>query len=299
MSFSLTLRSIAGVRSVKPWTVLGGIRHLSSKKTDADPVAASEGLAAVTKRAKSKAQRKKEKAPEPELLEAKPSVKSGKYMSFDQLPKPPQDIIDLPLDKFYAKVYMRDVHEQPEITPSDVFKYKFEIPKQFVRSKELLNPKSSDPFDPSNSLIDSRVDISNGSSHLVDHPLKESITGMFMANPLMHSLDNDFLWNMYPKGQTFGNAPFGGDASFDGFRNWEKKMNEELLEKRKPIKKTEQEVQQFNAALNQSTSFCRKTNESTVEGGRRKLDRELLKQYRKYKKQGLIKKRNNNDDEDK
>lgn len=247
-------------------------------------------------------------------------LSSSKYMPVDKLPKPPKDILDLPLDHFYAKVYMRDLPVRPQID-SGKFLYKFEVPSRFVRHKHheflaLENEKSKDineekqqhsAFEPANNILEFKVDYNTNSLIRVpEHPLKESITGMFVSNPLMHNLDNDFLWDMYPQGKSYGNAPFGGDASFDGFKNWENKENDKVKQKELQFESKVKEVNEFRETLNESKSFYRKQtasmstdvqneNLTNKAGGRRKLDRGLLKQYRKYKKEGLFKKRFNND----
>lgn len=307
MPFPL-LRTFSGLRPVliaskNRTSAFAALRYLSSKKSDADIESppSKKVLAAVTKRATGK---KKSTSP----------PHNSKFVSFDQLPKPPQDIRDMPLDQFYAKVYMRDLPERPVITPSNVFAYKFEIPGRFVRTKhhDLLPfeqpkvDKHDNSFEPSHNILEFKVDYStNTMVRISDHPLKESITGMFVSNPLMDNIDNDFLWDMYPPGKTFDNAPYGGDSSFDGFRNWEKKQNDKVKQKEVQLESKVKEVQEFKETLKESKSFYRKAPvvkqktdpaKTAKVGGRKKLDRGLLKQYRKYKKEGLLKKKFNDDD---
>lgn len=235
----------------------------------------------------------------------------GKFVPFAQLPKPPKEIQDLTLDQFYAKVYMRDLPVRPVVTPSNVFAYNFEVPSQFI--KNSAEPPSSDSsFEPAHKILEFKVDYdSNSMVRIQDHPLKESITGMFVSNPLMQNIDNDFLWDMYPQGKMFDNTPYGGDASFDGFKNWEKEQNEKLKDKQEVFESKAQEITDFHNTLNASKSFYRKAVASEAKapasvdkpvvakaGGRKKLDRALIKQYRKYKKEGYLRRRRNNDDDD-
>lgn len=330
MSLPLSTRTLAGLtsqclrRQARLGFQAGLVRYLSKKadgeggeetiQTSKKPLtspftnrANPEVLRAL--KAKSQAKRRQKES----------STSSSKYVSFDKLPKPPREILDLPLDQFYAKVYMRDLPARPEIEASNKFSYKFEVPPRFVRhkhhefpalEKEELKPQEkqqNSSFEPANNILEFKVDYNTNSLIRVpEHPLKESITGMFVSNPLMHNLDNDFLWDLYPKGKSYGNAPFGGDPSFDGFRNWENNENNKVKEKESQFESKVKEVNEFRETLSESKSFYRKqtaqaapTEESDANtsksGGRRKLDRTLLKKYRKYKKEGLFKKRFNND----
>lgn len=315
------------IAATRPWaaaTALTSTRFLSSKKSDEGPdesISPNKTLAAAIKH-KNGAKLEGGVTPDKKFTRTLKSgdIKlpgSGKFLPFNKLPKPPKEFTDMPLEQFYAKVYMRDLPERPEISPSNVFAYKFEIPSQFIRpkkldkgSKTLLPPGS---FEPAHSILEFRSEHEN-MLRSPDHPLRESITGMFVSNPLMEGIDDDFLWDLYPKGKTFDHAPFGGDGSFNGFRNWENGENEKVKEKEAQFETKLNDIKDFNSTLNESKSFYRQSpvvqekkadtkNESeevTTKkvGGRRKLDRGLLKQYRKYKKEGWLRRRNFRDDED-
>ncbi|KAF5212907.1 hypothetical protein E0198_000419 [Clavispora lusitaniae] len=294
---------------------LTSLRYSSSKKSENDASEdvsqAKKPLGAVLK--KRSGARKDKVQPEASTISATKETTQC-YIPFDKLPKPPKEITDMPLDKFYAKVYMRDLPERPEITPSNTFSYKFEIPSQFIRPKRLdqETPNQKSSFEPAHNILDFKIDYDNsGLMKAPDHPLKESITGMFVSNPLMNNIDNDFLWDLYPKGKIFGHAPFGGNPNFDGFREWEKGENAKVKQKELQFEAKLQEMKEFNETLNETKSFYRKTapevekaepSSSKVEtkkaGGRRKLDRSLLKQYRKYKKEGWLRRKLPEDDED-
>lgn len=327
MSFPLTSRTIAGLASlslrrnanIKP---LLGLVRFSSKKSDGEggeEAITKEPLSSpFTKRGNSEVPRAlKAKTQSRKKQEAAAGASNNKFMSFDKLPKPPKEILDMPMDQFYAKVYMRDLPVRPQIDPSNKFLYKFEVPSRFVRHKhhefpDLQEEKSkaqekqpANNFEPANNILEFKVDYNTNSLVRVpEHPLKESITGMFVSNPLMHNLDNDFLWDMYPRGKAYGNVPFGGDKSFEGFKNWENKENDKVKQKESQFESKVKEVNEFRETMSESKSFYRKQltaaptekeKDTAKAGGRRKLDRSLLKQYRKYKKEGLFKKRFNND----
>lgn len=339
LSLALAARSLTRPRpSSRAWpqaaACITATRFLSSKKSDGsdEPIPNKPTLAAAiknksgaklegsvtTEKKPSRSQKAVESKPKPSLL--------GKFLPFNKLPKPPREITDMPLEQFYAKVYMRDLPERPQITPSNIFAYKFEIPSQFIRAKKLEKgskpEQPSSSFEPAHNILDIKSEYdANNMMRSPDHPLKESITGMFVSNPLMESIDDDFLWDLYPKGKSFGHAPFGGDASFNGFRDWEKAENAKVKEKEAQFETKLNEMKDFNSTLSESKSFYRQTpiahekietketsakesSKDAVEattkkvGGRRKLDRGLLKQYRKYKKEGWLRRRNLRDDED-
>lgn len=289
------------------------LRYLSSKKSEnesADESSPKKSLGVVMKhRAGSTPVRAPTNEPSTNSPNQRLTTRKN-YVPFDKLPKPPQEIRDLPLDKFYAKVYMRDLPERPEITPSNQFIYNFEVPSQFVHSKKPdQKPQKNHSFEPAHNILEFKVEYDN--SNLLrspEHPLKESITGLFVSNPLMNTFDNDYLWDMYPRGKIFGNAPFGGDYSFNGFKNWEKSLDKKAKEKESQLESKLQEIEEFNLTLNETNSFYRTTastspakalkTESKKTGGRRKLDRSLLKQYRKYKKEGWLRRKLSDDEED-
>lgn len=332
MSLPLSSRTFAGLvgQSLRRQTnirpQLGLVRFLSKKSDEGGEEAITSSKKSLsspfTKRGSSDVPRAlKAKTQSKKKQEENEDASNSKFLSFDKLPKPPKEILDMPLDQFYAKVYMRDLPVRPQIDPSNKFLYKFEVPSRFVRHKHHEFPalqeeksKNNNPekqqtssFEPANNILEFKVDYNTNSLVRVpEHPLKESITGMFVSNPLMHNLDNDFLWDMYPRGKAYGNVPFGGDKSFDGFKNWENKENDKVKQKESQFETKVKEVNEFRETLSESKSFYRKqTNAAPTEkqeenttakaGGRRKLDRGLLKQYRKYKKEGLFKKRFNND----
>lgn len=240
----------------------------------------------------------------------------SKYIPISHLPKPPKEMLDMPQDLLYSKIYMRDPPEKPEIDPPNKYIHKFKVPLRFIHYayKDLApfeQPKedSYDPnlFEPASNTLEIKMDQNmNPLIRITDHPLKESITGLFAANHYMHYLDNEYLWSMYPSGKLFGNAPYGGDASFDGFKKWEDGETRKIQEKNASFEARVREVEEFTDALNESNSFYRKPTQelkkagdsSAKAGGRRKLDRGLLRKYRKYKKEGLIRKNSKGDGND-
>lgn len=234
----------ASARHCRP---LMAVRHLS-KKTDH---LEQQDLSAISKRPKS----------------------PPKYVLVDQLPKPPQDQSAMLLEQLYAKVYMRDLPQRPP--PANAFHYQFEIPRHFVRPGK--GGKHSKPFEPASNILDDLDRDPHGYQfeHAPEHPLRRLITGMFAFNGAMDSIDNDYLWEMYPQGQMFGSVPFGGDVLFDGFRKWEEGESAKVAEKHERVESKAREARELKEHI--------ASQRAPKRGGRRKMSREVLKEYRKLK----------------
>lgn len=280
-------------------------RFLSSKDAEdqddkANPKHTKEQIAAAIKQLRGTGNAPTEAALSPSPKAAK--LPGSKYVSPADLPKPPKEILKMSMEQLYAKVYMKDLPERPVITPSNVFAYKFEIPDQFMRK---ASGPTADPFEPAHKVFETRPMESDPQHD--EHPLKTSITGMFLSSSSMLSFDDSFLWSLYPSRKMFDHAPYDGDASFDGFKNWQASQNAKLQVKNSVPDNKRQEIAHLNEALQESKSFYRKPAVQAAgddkaparTGGRKKLDRALLKKYRKHRMEGYYVKNDKDDDEDK
>lgn len=285
------------------------LRRAYSKKADSENIAESTNSSSdnqmhsslnkhdnrnllQTKQAKAPVKRKSSLPSQQEL--------SSRFLSTSQLPKPPQEVLRLSHEQLCAKIDMKAPPKPIKIDPPFTYVYKFEIPPKFIdhqhgdwfpiddEKADLGNDKPTSPFIPVTTFLEERDE--QGKSITPSHPLKESITGLFVSNPIMYDIDNDFLRSEFPK--PFGNAPFGGDPSFDGFRKFEDRKTAKIQAQKNELEEKAQKLNEIDEAFEKSRSFFRKPSQqldkssrsSTNRGGRKKLDRNLLEQYRKYKK---------------
>lgn len=205
---------------------------------------------------------------------------SSKYLSFDELPKAPQSVID----QFSGKLFThtpRNIFdaEDDELKP-ETFSYDFSmLPHDIIR--EPLNKAHA-------SEIWHRINGVPSFSQNPEHPMKKSITGMFDLNPKLNEVSDELLWKLCPQGNMFGNAPFDGESSFNSVKLYEEKINKDLHDQFESTQAHAKEIKEFETDLYSSKSFVRtkttKTAKSPAEksGGRKKLDRALLKKYIKY-----------------
>ena len=114
-----------------------------------------------------------------------------------------------------------------------------------------------------------------------EHPLKRSLSGISKMNPGLNKIKDEYLWNIIPEENMFGVPPYQKDEPL-GFEKWEKNFIEEK-EKNRLQKETDQkEYEKFLVDLNASESFV------SSKGTRKKIDRKLLKKYKKLKKDGKL-----------
>lgn len=215
-----------------------------------------------------------------------------KYLSFDELPKPPQHALENS-DGHTGHTPVLD----PE--PHVRVRYDFSIPETLIGGLEdTQKPRATRPFE----IFE----------HADNHPLKESATGLFKTGGFIDRIDDDYLRKLYPRGKFFGHAPFGKLTGFGFLRDWEEKETQKVLAIESKLATKREEFEQFKQGLEEADKFHRRnappardaepiTASSTSSGGgRRKVDRDLLRQARKYQKEGLydgkmVKKKENKD----
>lgn len=203
---------------------------------------------------------------------------TARYLSFDELPKPPQYVLEKsegqagPTPALDAEPHVR-------------VRYDFSIPETLIGGlDDAQKPRSTRPFE----IFE----------HSDSHPLKESATGLFKTGGFIDRIDNDYLRKLYPRGKFFGHAPFGKLTGFGFLRDWEEKETQKVLAIESKLATKREEFEQFKQGLEEADKFHRKkaapardvepaTASSSSGGGRRKIDRDLLRQARKYQKEGL------------
>ncbi|KAI5967304.1 hypothetical protein CANMA_003124 [Candida margitis] len=137
---------------------------------------------------------------------------------------------------------------------------------------------------------------------ILEHPLKKSLSGLKTLNPAMNKIKDQFLWDVIPEDNMAFVPPYQVDNPL-GFKKWE----QELIAERERAKREQdsilKELQEFDKLMGDSKSFFGKnqTNDSQggdnsedasdgsgAKGSRRKLNRKLLKKYKKLKDEGKI-----------
>lgn len=278
----LSAKNTLRLNRVSP-TAINLVRFLSSKKSDS--VTTDVPPPAKLPLAESKA----EANVELKDINSKSSSKQGteksfkqvhsKYLSFDELPKAPQSVIDQFSGKLFSQT-SRNIFEgdDEEIKP-EVFQYDFSmLPHDIIH--QTSNSYATETWH--------RINGVPSFAQNPEHPLKRSITGMFDINPKLSEISDDFLWKLCPQGNMFGNAPFGGDTTFNSVKSFENKINKELEQQFSSTQGKAKELKEFETTLYSAKSFVRtKSNKGSTDttsksGGRKKLDRNLLKKYIKY-----------------
>lgn len=231
-----------------------------------------------------------------------------KYLSFEELPKPPKELQDMTTAQFNARLHMTEPVEPSTTGYSSQstlgFKYDFLLSPNTI-SKTLLAKTTHSAFEPNLKLLGIMVDPDVAASGMQEHPLRESITGMCLMNPLLHDIKNKTLWELIP-GKPAADQPFEDGVYFNAFKDWESQKNSEFEKSRAAKSAEEKKFNDFCDSLHQARSFVRKSKVKADRAlaapgetsGRRKFDRTLLKQYRKYRKEHGVKKFTKNGKED-
>lgn len=297
------------------------VRYLSSKKSDSKPED-PHATAPPKKQALAKMSKDKKTTTKAEAASGKSGIKrfTQNYIAFKDLPKPSPEFQEMSTEQFNALLHMTNLPEQTvpkheELMPFSGFKYEFHLhPKHRLPSRRVpaeTVKRGFNAIEPNLSLLGISMDADTLSSGLEEHPLRESITGMCVMNPLLKEIKNKSLWEFFPESRKYGSSPFGEDASFNAFKNWEDLKNAKLKVFEEKKKQEEKEFRDFCSNLLKSDSFYRRSGPPksdnkkpapvaastktvlpketpVVTNGRRKLDRGLMKQYRKYKKEQLF-----------
>lgn len=287
MSLFLTASRVAKLHRSVP-TSFVFLRYLSSKKSDN----VASDLATPTKLPLSDSKSKTDvdlKNISNLKSSKKTSSKNGKsysskYLSFDELPKAPQSVIDQFSGKLFSHTPRNIFDAEDDELKPETYNYDFSIlPHDIIR--EPLNKAHA-------SEIWHRINGIPSFSQNSEHPLKRSITGMFDLNPKLNEVRDELLWKLCPQGNMYGNAPFDGETSFDSLKLYEDKINKSLSNEFESTQAQAKEMKEFENDLYSSKSFVRTKATKAVQdpsgksGGRKKLDRALLKKYIKYSEDG-------------
>ncbi|ODV81510.1 uncharacterized protein CANTADRAFT_24426 [Suhomyces tanzawaensis NRRL Y-17324] len=222
------------------------------------------------------------------------------YIPFSKFPKVPESILSQSLEDLYSSMnlkYNPDAEQQPRYVD-------FAIPDKFIKpkTKDLITEKDRalvselDKFSKSEEdeeanqtqlkLIKLYYDQdTNTLQPMPEHALKKSLLGMINMNNTLNDIEDDYLWELFPRDKLFGIPPFEtSNGGINGFKKWEKDMLEK--EKKEQDLKDEdiRQYKDFEQSLSDTKSFYKK-----VAGGtRKKVDRKLVKRYKKLKEEGKI-----------
>lgn len=212
--------------------------------------------------------------------EENPSISKNVYLPLSVMPKLPK-------------------HLEADVKPVGV---NFEIPDNFIKKAKPTEPRTTKETRDSVDKIDHAIKhpdndkalmgIANTIAHFIDpdpnkmypsteHPIRKTFSGMSKINPALDKISDEYLWSILPTQSMFGVPPYQKDDPL-GFEKWEQKFIEEEEQKRKQEETDEKEYEQFMADLNASESFV------SSKGTRKKVDRKLLKKYKKMKKDGKL-----------
>lgn len=239
--------------------------------------------------------------------------KINQYIPFKNFPKAPDYIMSQSLDSLYKSIDHKPSNLEingKKQSSSEKF-VEFAIPDKYSKTKikEQITEKDKAVVDEINSLSRSNDEKeinqlhmnvlklyydedSNTYQPLPEHSLKKSLSGMINLNPHMEDIDDEYLWNLFPKSSSFGKPPFESkNDNISSFKVWEKVQLEKLKKEQLIKEGNEKEFKEFENLLQNLKTFFRKLNTNTTNttsGGRRKLDRKLLKKYKKLKSEGKI-----------
>ncbi|CCG23538.1 hypothetical protein CORT_0D07050 [Candida orthopsilosis Co 90-125] len=242
------------------------------------------------------------------------SIKPPQYLPISVLPQMPQHLQEQSLESIYESLgqkHILDRINQPKgidlVIPPEFIKPP-QPPKRHVRpektkdlDKKIKNFIAGERDD--RSLIHLGKEISahmepdhNEIYPILEHPLKKSLSGLKTLNPAMNKIKDQFLWDVIPEEKLAFAPPYQVDNPV-GFKKWE----QELIAEREKVKKEQdlilKELQEFEKLMGDSKSFFGKNqndpksddaSDNGAKGSRRKLNRKLLKKYKKLKDEGKI-----------
>lgn len=244
-------------------------------------------------------------------------VRPPQYLPTSALPQMPEHLQEQSLESIYESLgqkHILDRINQPKgidlIIPPEFIKPP-QPPKRHVRpektkdlDKKIKNFMAGERDD--RSLIHLGKEISahmepdhNEIYPILEHPLKKSLSGLKVLNPAMNKIKDQFLWDVMPEEKLAFVPPYQVDDEL-GFKQWE----QNLIAEREKVKKEQdlimKELQEFEKLMGDSKSFfgngttdSQKNDSNTsdatgAKGSRRKLNRKLLKKYKKLKDEGKI-----------
>jgi hypothetical protein len=225
------------------------------------------------------------------------------YIPFNKFPQAPESIMKSSLQDLYGIIGTK-----PETETSKKSSFKesenfvdFNIPDKFLKSqiKQQITDKDRamveelDNFlktEDEAELAQSQLKLiklyydqdTNSFQPLPEHALKKTLSGMLNLNPSLDDIGDEYLWKLFPKDKIFGSPPFEPKIIPNGFKNWEQEKLLELEKEKSARENNVKEFKEFEKQLTNSKSFFKKA------GSRKKLDRKLVKQYKKLKLEGKI-----------
>ncbi|EMG45347.1 hypothetical protein SBY92_001014 [Candida maltosa Xu316] len=218
-----------------------------------------------------------------------PTVQPRKFLPLSALPQLPEELrpqekpkgVDFSIPKKYLKTSI----------PAEVSKSDRKITMEIVKNADRFAKEQKDEtLKQLASEIQKYVefDPTRGPS-ISEHPLKRTLSGIGKLNPGFDNIKDEYLWELFPRGKTFGVPPFQQDSAF-GFKEWE----EELIKQRE---KEEPEIQAAKKNLEEYRKEYLASGESfyIVKGGRKKVNKKLLKKYIELKRKGTTKLRHDDD----
>lgn len=265
------------------------------KSSDPDPLGDSAQTVETTAPKKSIRLAGKKKA-------AKPHAASSPFLAFEAFPKPPKAIRNasesmlnqVRLNRaFYPAnadeiAVPRPAGAAPASTlqPESVVSYHdFGIPSHYLHGAQP-NSEADRLLNELNdflSLLPAEFSDLHQPPH-VEHPLKRTWLKLVPLNPRLHQIANEYLWQLVPQGKFFKSPPFDGyTATLDGFGRWEAKMKLQAQLKLQRSLKEQQEADQALKEFSKTNSFL-----GVVPGGRKKLNRKLVKTFRKLQTEGKL-----------
>lgn len=231
----------------------------------------------------------------------KPCAASSPFLAFEAFPKPPKAIRNasesmLNQVRLNRAFYPANADEigvprhaaapsPPLQLPTAQSYHDFGIPSRYLHGAQPNNEADRllNELNDFLSLLPAEFSDLHQPPH-VEHPLKRSWLKLVPLNPRLHQIANEYLWQLVPQGKFFNSPPFDGyTATLDGFRRWEAKMKQQAQLKLQRSLKEQQEADQAIKEFSKTNSFL-----GPVPGGRKKLNRKLVKTFRKLQTEGKL-----------
>lgn len=225
----------------------------------------------------------------------------NEYIPFNKFPRAPDSILNQSSKQLYESIDLN--YEDNSNSQTNGKLVDFVIPEKHLKShiqlqitdkdravvEEIDNLSRANDEKEINQLNMSVLKLYydedlNSYQPMIEHNLKKSLSGMIKLNEQLHDIDDEYLWNLFPRNQNWSTPPFEKKfEGIDGFKKWEKQQIDKINQQKLDQQKTEQDVLKFKQRLqkNDYKIFAKKDNK-----GRKKLDRSLLKQYKKLKAEG-------------
>lgn len=225
------------------------------------------------------------------------------YIPFSKFPRAPEHVFGDGDDAFITATIK-------EPAPKKSTFVDFEIPNKFIKSRVSISDKL---LEKERGIIDALNDFARADTQedmekfklrfvkyyydpdtdtyqpLPEHDLKKSISGMINMNLQFQDIDDEYLWEVFPKDKLFGVPPF--ELEIHGFKQWEQNRIVQKNEKDKAQALNDQEFREFQLSLTDSKSVYVKS------GSRKKINRKLVKKYKELKERGIVPERDEEDND--